>query len=99
MCKDNFIDTANMTDEQVDRLFAEKKTNSLKSLAPLFVYLILQEHSDKHRHLTHRQIRDYLAEYPYEIDLERKALGRCIHLLTAIDRGIYSDPRYGTWLE
>ena len=34
-----------MSDEELDNLFRPKKTNSRKSMAPLFVYLILKEHS------------------------------------------------------
>ena len=99
MCKNNIVDFDSMTDEEIDELYRPRKTNSEKSLLSLFVFLILKEHSSSKKHLTQKQILEYLADYPYELTIERKALGRCLHLLMTLDLGIYSDPRYGTWME
>ena len=98
MSNDKYIDVNNLTDEQIDALFAERKTNTLKSAAPLYVYLVLQEHSNPRKHLTQKQIISYVEEEFY-VTIERKALSRWLHLLMALDLGIYSDPHYGTWLE
>ena len=99
MCKNNFVDLDSMTDEEIDELYRPRKTNSEKSLLSLFVFLILKEHSSSKRHLTHKQILEYLAEYPYELKIERKALGRCLNLLKMLNLDIYSDSRYGSWME
>ena len=98
MCKDKFVDVDAMTDEEIDRMFNFSKTNTLKSAAPLYVYLVLQSHSNPRRHLTQQQILDYMED-EFDVKMERKALGRWLHLLMALDLGIYSDPRYGTWME
>ena len=98
MCKDKFVDLDNLSDEELDELFAFRKTNALKSAAPLYIYLVLQTHSHSRRHLTQQQILDYV-ENEFDVRLERKALSRWLHLLMALDLGIYSDPRYGAWME
>ena len=75
------------------------KMNSRKSLAPLFVYLVLKDYSNVENKLTQNQICELLEEYPYEISIERKAVGRIIHNLTDSDIDIYSDSRKGTWYQ
>ena len=85
-----------MSDEELDDLFRPKKTNSRKSMAPLFVYLILKEHSDKNIHLRQQEILAMLENYPYEVTLERKALSRIIHNLTDSQLSVFSD-KSGTW--
>lgn len=98
MCKDGFIDVNAMTDEELDEMYAFRKTNGLKSAAPLYVYLVLQAHSNARRHLTQPQILRYLEE-EYDVTLERKALSRWLHLLLVLDLGVYYNPRCGAWME
>lgn len=98
MCKDKFVDVDAMTDEEIDKLFAFRKTNALKSAAPLYVYLVLQNHSGPRRHLTQQEILDYVED-EFDVKMERKSLSRWLHLLMALDLDIYADPRYGTWME
>ncbi len=86
-----------MSEEELDALSRPKKANTRKSLAPLFVYLILAEHSDSGHPLTQRQILTYLADDPYEVVLERKALSRIIHNLKDSQLGVYTDKRRGAW--
>lgn len=93
------IDFENMTDEEIDEYYRPKKANSRKSLAPLFIYLILQEHSSAEKHLSHNEIARHLRDYPYEIEIERKAIGRIIHNLEDSGLGIFSLQGMGTWLE
>ncbi|MDO4961350.1 MAG: hypothetical protein Q4E57_05800 [Eubacteriales bacterium] len=94
---EEFDEFEGMTDEEIDELYRPKKSNSRKSLAPLFVYLILKDHSDDGRHMSHKDILKELEEYPYEVHIERKALGRIIHNLTDSQLNIYSGKRSGTW--
>lgn len=86
------------TDEELDELYRPKKTNSRKSLAPLFVYLILKDFSNSRKHLKQQEILTLLSKDPYEITLERKALSRIIHNLQDSDLFVESD-KSGTWLE
>ena len=86
-----------MSDEELDELSRPQSANSRKSLAPLFVYLILRHHSDSDHPLKQQEILSMLADDPYEVVIERKALGRIIHNLKNSDVGIYSDKRRGTW--
>lgn len=85
-----------MSDEELDDFFRPKKTNSRKSMAPLFVYLILKEYSDRSIHLRQQEILTLLENYPYEVMLERKALSRIIHNLTDSQLSVFSD-KSGTW--
>lgn len=83
-----------------DDLYRIKKTNSRKSLAPLFVYLILKDRSSPDKPLRQQDILDILREKrDYEICLERKALSRIIHNLEESQLGIYSHPRKGVWYD
>ena len=86
-----------MSEEELDALSRPKKANTRKSMAPLFVYLILAEHSDSEHPLTQQQILTYLADDPYEVVLERKALSRIIHNLKDSQVGVYTDKHRGTW--
>ena len=88
----------NMTDEELDEYYRPQKTNSRKSMAPLYVYLILKDHSNNKRHLRQQEILNYLNNYPYEVLLERKALSRVLHNLTDSQIMIHSD-QTGTWFE
>ncbi len=95
------FDFEKMTEEEVedlyDEIYSRKKVNKRKSLAPLFIYLILTEESSEDRHLSQDEIADRLRKMPYEIELERKAIGRIIHNLVDSGLGIYSLRGYGTW--
>lgn len=71
--------------------------NTRKSMAPLFVYLVLKERSAEDRPMKQQEILDALAGRPYEIVLERKALGRILHNLADSNLGIYTDRRRGAW--
>ncbi len=87
-----------MSDEELDEFYRPKKTNSRKSLAPLFVYEIITRKSDSRNHLRQNDILKELGKYPYEITLERKALSRIIHNLADSGYDIYSD-NTGVWKE
>ncbi len=97
------IDFRKMSEEEYedfcDELFSYKKTNKRKSLAPLFIYLILTEESSSEKHLSQADIANRLLKMPYEIELERKAIGRIIHNLADSGLGIYSLKGYGTWFD
>ena len=87
-----------MDDAQLDELFRPKHTNSRKSLAPLFVYLILKEQTDARHHLRQQDILKKLEEYPYEIFVERKTLSRIVHNLADSQLHIKVD-KTGVWYE
>ena len=76
-----------------------KKTNSRKSMVPLFVYLILKEKTDTRRHLSQKELMVELEKFPYEVSVERKALSRTIHGLADSGLGIVSDLRDGVWFD
>lgn len=87
-----------MTEEELDEFFRPRKTNNRKSMAPLFVYLILKEKTNVKSHLRQQEILEELKKYPYEISIERKALSRIIHNLMDSQLHIKSD-KNGTWFE
>ncbi len=97
------IDYETMSEEEIERIYDElysyKKVNNRKSLAPLFIYLILKEESSSEKHLSQNDIAERLRKIPYEITLERKAIGRIIHNLADSQLGIYSLKGYGTWYD
>ncbi len=86
-----------MSEEELDALSRPKNANSRKSLVPLFVYLILLQHSDSEHPLRQQEIISYLADEPYEVVIERKALSRVLHNLRDSQIGIYTDKRRGAW--
>ena len=43
------------------------------------------------------EIISYLADEPYEVVIERKALSRVLHNLRDSQIGIYTDKRRGAW--
>ena len=92
------IDVSQMSDTEIDSFFPESQTNTLKSALPLCVYFVLRNHSGPARHLTQTQILRYLEE-EYELEVERKALGRCLHTIMLVDDRILSNPRYGSWFQ
>ena len=88
-----------MSEEELDELYRPKKSNTRKSLAPLFVYSILKEKSSSKKHLRHQEILKELQKYPYELVIERKALGRIIHNLTDTSHyAVFSD-KTGVWID
>lgn len=88
-----------MDDEELDELYRPQKTNSRKSLAPLFVFEIINKNSNSKNHLRQKDILKKLNEYPYEILLERKALSRIIHNLSdSAHYHIFQD-KTGVWVE
>ena len=87
-----------MDEEQLDEMYRPRKMNGRKSLAPLFVYEILSKKSNSKKHLRQQDILKELEKYPYEISLERKAVGRIIQNLVDSQYGIYSD-KTGIWKE
>ena len=88
-----------MSDEELDALHRPRKNaNSRKSLLPLFVYLILKQHSDSEHPLRQQDILAYLADDPYEIIVERKALSRVISNLKSSQLGICTDKHRGSWI-
>ncbi len=88
-----------LSDDELDSFHRPSKTNSRKSMAPLFVYLILQDNSSPDRPLSQKDILKMLSAYPYEVYIERKALSRIIHNLRDSQVGVHSDPHIGTWYD
>ncbi len=91
------INYDNMSDEEIDELYRPQKSNSRRSLAPLFIYAIIVGNSSEEKHLSQQDIIDLLAT-DYEIYMERKAVGRILHTLVG-DGLIKSYPKYGAWYD
>lgn len=68
-------------DDENDEMYRPKTANSRQTLAPLYVLDILKKQSDKDHPLSQKIILEKLKEGPYELFLERKALGRTIGLI------------------
>lgn len=89
----------NMSDEELDEYYRPKKTNTRKSMAPLYVYMILWKYSSSEKHLRQQDILKHLSKYPYEISMERKALSRILHnMLDDAQLSVFSD-NTGVWVE
>ncbi len=87
-----------MTDEELDELYRPRRSNERKTLAPLYILEILRERTDAGHHMTQNDIIRALSESPYELELERKAVGRIVNLLFNEGLHVYSD-RSGTWYD
>ena len=88
-----------MSEEELDELSRPKSVNTRKSMAPLFVYLLLKERTSEGHSMKQQEILNALADRPYEIVLERKALGRILHNLANSNLGIRTDAKLGSWFE
>ena len=94
----------NYTDEQMDDYHDYldglwdhiKASNSRKTLAPMFIYLVLKEYSDDLHHLSNADIRKYLERNPYELTLERKAIARTLGVL--FNEGVIFMDKTGSWV-
>lgn len=93
-----YIDEDELSDEELDELYRPRKMNNRKSLAPLFIFEILKSASSPHRHLTQNELIRRLLDYPYELTMERKAVGRTLHLLADAGIGVCST-RQGAWYD
>lgn len=86
-----------MTPEEEDEEFYRpQKSNSRKSLLPLFVYLIITQYSSPKKPMQQQQILD-LLQSKYELIVERKAVSRTIHSLVDEYLQIKYDKRLGVW--
>ncbi len=90
-----------MTEEEEeafwDEYYKQKTCNKNKSLAPLYIYLILKQHSSSDRPLKQKDIQKMLAGNPYEVTLERKAVARIINSLCDAGLGIQKTDD-GVWM-
>lgn len=88
-----------MSEEELDEISRPKKSNTRKSMAPLFVYSILKEKSSSKKHLRQQDILNELSKYPYEVMIERKALSRIIHnLIDSPNYAVFQD-KSGVWID
>lgn len=88
-----------MIEEELDEIYRSKKSNSVKSLAPLFIYSILKEKTNSKKHIRLNEIETELKKYPYELVLERKAVSRTVHnLVNSPHFYVYQD-KTGVWVE
>ena len=69
------------------------------SLAPAFIYLILEDHTSKSLHYTQAEIMEKLEEYPYELSLTRQSVGRILNTLAASGLPIRYSPALGAWYQ
>ena len=88
-----------MSDDELDALYRPKKSNSTKSLLPLFVYTILKTKTNSKKHMRQKDILEELKLPPYELFIERKALSRTLqNLKEAHQFAIFSD-KTGVWID
>ena len=88
-----------LPDDVLDAYTDRVNANTRKSLAPLFIYLLLKERTSEGHSMKQREILTALADRPYEIVLERKTLGRILHNLANSNLGVRTDTKRGSWFE
>ena len=86
-------------EDTLDILYRRKKRNSRKQMLSLFVYSILRQYSNPDKHMSQQDIIDKLVEMPYELTIERKAVGRVIHGLEDEFLGVHSNTKEGAWYD
>ena len=83
--------------DHIDSLWDHRKAqNSRKALASMFIFHVLLEFSDDMHHLSHADIIRYLKKYPYELELERKAVAR--HIGALFNEGLVLTDETGSWV-
>ena len=85
-------------EDDEDSQFTSYSMNTRKSMLPLFVYMIVTQQSDAENPLSQKDILTRLSDRPYEIVVERKAVGRIVHNLAEANLGIHVD-KSGVWFE
>ena len=103
----NFIDTDahfifipnedSRSEEELDRIFAPRSRNSRKSLLPVYIINILKRESNRENPLIQKEIHERIRSI-YELEVDRKAVGRCLNTLVDDDLNIWTDEkRSGYW--
>ena len=88
-----------MSDEEFEKLFAERATNSRKSIASTYAYLIIRAETSEAHHMTQAELMKKLAKSPIEIKLDRKAISRMVYTLADAGLGIKASPKEGIWYD
>lgn len=85
-----------LSEEEADRIYRIKATNTNKSLLPLYVYKILKENSGENNTMTQAAILKELRN-TYEVKIGRDTLARHLHMLVDSMMGInqYGDGEGG----
>ena len=91
-------DLMNLETEWEDLWTGEIKERCRDSLAPAFIYMILESHTNRHMHYTQADILEKLEEYPYELTMTRQSVGRILNTLAAAGKIRWSQV-YGAWVE
>ena len=91
-------DLMKLETEFEDLWTGEIKERCRDSLAPAFIYMILEDHTSRHVHYTQADILEKLEEYPYELTLTRQSVGRILNTLAAAGKIRWSQV-YGAWVE
>ena len=85
------------SEEELDRIYAPRSSNSRKSLLPAYIINILKSESNKENPLIQKEIRE-LIKFKYELEVDRKAVGRCLATLVDDDLNVWTDEnRTGYW--
>ena len=66
------IDFENLTDEEIDEFYRPRKQNNRRTLAPLFVYFILKEHSAPDHRLSQGDIIESARTYGGYVNIKLK---------------------------
>ena len=67
-------------------------------MLPLYAFLIIKEATLKSRHMSQKDLLARLADYPYELEMDRKTLGRALRTMAAEELHIHCD-RTGVWYD
>ena len=85
------------SEEELDRIYAPRSSNSRKSLLPVYIINILKCESNKENPLIQKEICE-LIKFKYELEVDRKAVGRCLATLVDDDLNVWTDEkRTGYW--
>ena len=94
-------ETENIDEIDCDNLekYRRKEVNKREYYAAAFVLDILIRKTDPQNHLKQLEILKLLHEYPYEINIERKKLGRIVHGLADSGIGVLYSKHEGVWYD
>jgi len=99
MFVDDYDDFEEMTDEELDDIYRPRKMNSPKNMVSLLVGEILREETDENHKMSQAAIVRRLAEFPYEVKIERKAVGRTINGMADWGLGYCYIKGKGAWYD
>lgn len=86
-------------DFDLSEICKPRTTNSRKSMAPVYTYLIVKDQTDCDHHMSQKELAEKLAASPINIVVDRRTISRMVYSLADSGVGIKALPGKGVWYD